>query len=487
MSKIHSGFFDIQAAPIFPVILCGGSGTRLWPVSRKATPKQFGKLIGRESLFQSAARRVSGGAFEAPVVVTGDPFRFTIVEQLADIETAAGAILIEPEGRNTAPAVLAAALWIRAQSPSALMLVMPADHQIPDSRAFQLAVRAAAPRALAGDLITFGILPTHAETGYGYLELAPGARTTADQPQPLNRFVEKPDAARAAEMVASGQYLWNAGIFLFSVDAIIAAFARHAPEMRTAVAASVAAAKPDLSFVRLDPKAWQDVASISIDYAIMEKAENLSVMPFAAGWSDLGVWASVMQESAADANGNVCSANTTALGCTNSLLKAEGAGLHLVGIGLEGMMAVATPDAILVAPLSESQRVGEAVAELRRKGIKQADISARDQRPWGWFESLAVGSSFQVKHIVVRPGQALSLQSHNHRAEHWIVVAGTAKVTIGDQISEVGANQSVYVPLGAIHRLENLGDVPVEMIEVQTGAYLGEDDIVRYEDRYART
>lgn len=474
-------------SPIFPVILCGGSGTRLWPVSRKATPKQFGKLIGPESLFQGAARRVAGGGFEAPIVVTGDAFRFTILEQLAEVEAAAGAILIEPEARNTAPAVQAAALWIKAQSPSALMLVMPADHQIPDSAAFQQAVLAAVPRAIAGDLITFGIVPTYAETGYGYLELAAGANISADQPQPLNRFVEKPDAARAAEMVASGEYLWNAGIFLFSVDAIIAAFARYAPEILAAVDASVAAAKSDLSFVRLDPKAWGNTPSISIDYAIMEQADNLAVMPFAAGWSDLGVWASVMQESTSDAKGNVCSDNTTALDCTNSLLKAEGEGLHLVGIGLEGMMAVATPDAILVAPIAQSQRVGDAVAELRRKGIKQAETSPKDQRPWGWFESLAMGANFQVKRIVVRPAQALSLQSHNHRAEHWIVVAGTAKVTIGDQVSLVEANQSVYVPLGAIHRLENPGDTPVEMIEVQTGDYLGEDDIIRYEDRYARS
>ncbi len=469
---------------IFPVILCGGSGTRLWPLSRKAFPKQFSRLLGDESLFQNSARRVSG--FEAPLIVTGDAFRFIVAEQLAAIEMSAAAILIEPDGRNTAPAVLAAALWLKAHNPSALMLVAPSDHLIPDTAAFQAAVRAATPRAIAGDLVTFGITPTRPETGYGYLELAQGADAGALQPRALNRFVEKPDASRAAEMVAAGNYLWNAGIFLFSVETIIAAFEAHAAVMLDNVAAAVTGAQSDLGFTRLAPEAWQAVENISIDYAIMEKVDNLAVMPFAAGWSDLGDWASVWQESRPDLDGNVCSADATAIDCTGSLLRSESEGLQLVGIGLENMIAIALPDAVLVAPMSESQRVGEAVAALRARGARQADYAARDQRPWGWFESIGTGDRFQVKRIMVKPGASLSLQSHIHRAEHWIVVAGTAKATVGNEVTLVTENQSIYVPLGEKHRLENPGKLPVILIEVQTGAYLGEDDITRYADAYAR-
>jgi mannose-1-phosphate guanylyltransferase/mannose-6-phosphate isomerase len=396
-------------------------------------------------------------------------------------------ILIEPEPRNTAPAVLAAALWLQERDPSALMLVTPSDHQIPDTLAFQNAVKAAVPAAMAGKLITFGIVPTHPETGYGYLELAPGTQADANMPQQLSRFVEKPDLARATDMLAAGNFLWNAGIFLFSVEAIIAAYASHVPDMRAAVSASVSAATPDLAFTRLSPDSWRNARSISIDYAIMENAANLAVMPFSAGWSDLGSWASVWSESDADAAGNVCSPGVTAIDCHGSLLKSEGEGLHLVGIGLENMIAVAMPDAVLVAPMSQSQRVSEAVTILRQKGVKQAETAARDLRPWGWFESIATGERFQVKRIMVKPGASLSLQSHNHRAEHWIVVAGTAQVTIEGELSLVSENQSIYVPLGAKHRLENTGKLPVVLIEVQTGGYLGEDDIIRYADAYARS
>jgi len=471
---------------IYPIILSGGAGTRLWPGSRKSSPKQFAKLLGTESLFQAAARRAAGGAFAAPIIVTGEAFRFVVVEQLAAIEMAASAIILEPESRNTAPAILAAAHWLKEHDPNALMLIMPSDHQIPDPEAFQRAVELATPHAQAGDLVTFGIVPTHPETGYGYLELAADAEWDATTPQPLERFIEKPDQAHATDMLASRNYLWNAGIFLFSVNAILDAFTQHAPEMHKAVSASVGGATRDLTFTRLDPGAWQTAQNISIDYAVMERARNLAVMPFDAGWSDLGGWASVWKESRPDSAGNVCSADTTAIDCKDTLLKAAGDGLHLVGIGLDSMIAVATPDAVLVAPMSESQRVGEAVAALRSKGLKQADTSPRDQRPWGWFESIATGDRFQVKRILVKPGASLSLQSHNHRAEHWIVVAGTARVTIEDEVTLLAENQSIYVPLGAKHRLENPGKLPVMLIEVQTGAYLGEDDVIRYADLYSR-
>ncbi|MFM7028545.1 MAG: mannose-1-phosphate guanylyltransferase/mannose-6-phosphate isomerase [Chakrabartia sp.] len=474
-------------SPLIPIILCGGAGTRLWPVSRKSSPKQFAPLLGQASLLQETAMRVQADGFAAPMIVTAEPFRFMVSEQLDAVGMAASDILIEPEARNTAPAVLAAALRCAAQDPNALMLVMPSDHQIPDAAAFREAVAAAVPAARAGRLVTFGVSPSRPETGYGYLELPDKITDVAAAPLPLRSFVEKPDRARAEAMLAEGRYLWNAGIFLFSAPAILKAYATHAPAMLAAVKASLAAAQADLGFIRLDAKAWQNADNLSIDYAIMEKADNLDVMPLSARWSDLGGWASVWQESVPDAAGNVLAGPSTALDCTGSLLRADGENVHLVGIGLKDMIAVATPDAVLVAPMSESQRVGEAVAALKAKAAPQAETSPRDHRPWGWFESLAAGERFQVKRIFVKPGASLSLQSHNHRAEHWIVVAGTAHVTIGDTVQIVTENQSVYVPLGERHRLENRGKLPVILIEVQTGAYLGEDDIIRYQDAYSRT
>ena len=471
---------------IHPILLCGGSGTRLWPLSRKSYPKQFAKLMGEESLFQASARRLSGEGFAAPVIVTGDPFRFIVTEQLAQIELAAQDILIEPEGRNTAPAILAAALWIAKTDPYALMLVAPSDHVIPDTAAFAATVQAAAARAQAGDLVTFGITPTRAETGYGYLELAADADAAAASPQTLARFVEKPDSARAAEMLAAGNFLWNAGIFLFTAKAIIAAFEAHAPKMVEAVTASLKDADSDLGFTRLDTDAWAKADNISIDYAIMEKADNLAVMPFSAGWSDLGGWDAVWLESGPNAQGNVCSDNATAIDCTNTLLRSETEGLQLVGIGLDNIVAIAMGDAVLVADKSQAQQVKEAVDALKAKGSSQAIQLPRDYRPWGWYESLVVGGRFQVKRIVVHPGAALSLQSHHHRSEHWIVVEGTAKVTVDERVQLISENQSVYIPLGAVHRMENPGKVPMVLIEVQTGSYLGEDDIIRYDDMYAR-
>ena len=472
---------------ISPVILCGGSGTRLWPLSRKSYPKQFARLMGTESLFQASVHRLSGPQFAPPLVMTGEPFRFIVAEQLAAIERAAAVTLIEPEGRNTAPAVLAAALALAARDPAALMLVAPSDHVIPDAAAFHAAVAAAVPRAMAGDLVAFGITPTRPETGYGYLELAKGGQASATTPQALARFVEKPDATAAAAMVAAGSYLWNAGIFLFSCQAIIAAFRAHAPVMVPAIEAAVAGAKVDLGFTRLAADPWHRVEDISIDYAIMEHAANLAVMPFAGGWSDLGGWDAVWLESGPDAKGNVVSDHATAIDCSGSLLRSESEGLELVGIGLEDILVVAMPDAVVVARRGDSQRVKEAVAALKSRGAKQAVEFPRDFLPWGWYESLVIGKRFQVKRIVVHPGAALSLQSHHHRSEHWIVVEGTAKVTVDAKVCLVTENQSVYIPLGAVHRMENPGKVPMVLIEVQTGSYLGEDDIIRYEDVYART
>ena len=472
---------------IHPVILCGGSGTRLWPLSRQSFPKQFSKLMGAESLFQASVRRVSGACFAAPVVVTGEDFRFIVIEQLAAIRTDPANILIEPEGRNTAPAILAAALSLGRDRGDQLMLVCPSDHVIPDAAAFEAAVTAAAQAAQDGNLVTFGITPTHPETGYGYLELADAQSQSSGAPVPLVGFVEKPDAPRATEMFSSGRYLWNAGIFLFRVDTIIEQFKTHQPQIFDLVSAAIDGARVDLGFTRLAAEAWSRIDGNSIDYAIMEKAKRIVAMPYTAGWSDLGGWDAVWQESGPDAAGNVCSDHAIAIDCTGTLLRSESDGLELVGIGLEDIVAVAMSDAVLIAKREDSQRVKEAVAALKARDKKQATTFPHDHRPWGWFESLAIGERFQVKRIVVHPGAALSLQSHVHRSEHWIVVEGTAKVTVDDKVQLVTENQSVYIPLGAVHRMENPGKVPMVLIEVQTGIYLGEDDIIRYEDVYART
>lgn len=469
---------------INPVLLCGGSGTRLWPLSRKSFPKQFTRLIGDESLFQASARRLAGEGFAAPVVITGSDYRFIVTEQLQAVGIDPGPVLIEPEGRNTAPAVLAAALHLAKSDPQALMLVAPSDHVVPDAAAFRTAVKAGEAAARAGRIVTFGIRPTRAETGYGWLELTGPAADGV--PVDLARFVEKPKRDAAETMLASGNFLWNAGIFLFTAATMIDAFRAHAPGLLTPVRAAVDAARADLGFLRLDEAAWKGAEAISIDYAVMERAGNLVAVPFGAGWSDLGGWDAVATEMGADPRGNALGGNAVAIDCDNTLLRAEEPGVELVGIGLNNIIAIATGDAVLVADKSRAQDVKRAVEVLQAKGAKQAEAFARDHRPWGWFETLALSDRFQVKRIVVKPGAALSLQSHMHRSEHWIVVSGTARVTVDDMVKLVGENQSVYIPLGAKHRMENPGKVPMVLIEVQTGTYLGEDDIIRYEDVYAR-
>lgn len=471
---------------IHPVLLCGGSGTRLWPLSRKSYPKQFVKLKGDESLYQASARRLSGAGFAAPTIVTGADFRFIVIEQLAVLEIATANILIEPSAKNTAAAICAAALALEARAPGALMLVAPSDHVIPDAPRFRDAVQAAAPAASAGQLVTFGICPDRAETGYGWLELSTPTPDFSPVPQPLRSFVEKPDSAKAEALLAGGMHLWNAGIFLFSTTSILEAFAAYAPEVLTTTRAAFDAAEQDLDFTRLAPEPWAELPDISIDYAVMERAPNLAVVPYAGAWSDLGDWQAVWREAKADTSGAVTSGPATALDCHDTLLQATSEAQQLVGIGLTDIIAVAMPDAVLVAHKDRAQEVKQAVAALKSKAAPQAETLPRDYRPWGWYESLVVGPRFQVKRIVVHPGAALSLQSHHHRAEHWIVVEGTAKVTVDNEVKLIAENQSVYIPLGAIHRMENPGKVPLTLIEVQTGSYLGEDDIIRYEDVYAR-
>ena len=472
---------------IHPVLLCGGSGTRLWPLSRKSHPKQFVKLLGEESLFQSSARRLSGTGFAAPSVVTGSDFRFMVVEQLAAVEIAPDQILIEPSARNTAAAICAAAVALDAKNGDSLILVAPSDHVIPDAESFRGTVEAAVPTAVAGQIVTFGIRPDRAETGYGWLELTTKLpKDSPPTPQPLKSFVEKPDAEAAEALLGRGMHLWNAGIFLLSTSTILAAFAEYAPQTLAGVRSAHSTAKTDLGFTRLEPKPWSELEDISIDYAVMERAPNLYVMPYSGAWSDLGDWQAIWREGEADGSGVVTTGPSTALNCKNTLLQATNEDQQLVAIGLEDIVAVAMPDAVLVAHKDRAQDVKNAVAELKAKGAAQAETLPRDYRPWGWYESIALGPRFQVKRIVVNPGAALSLQSHNHRSEHWIVVEGTAKVTIDDKVQTVTENQSVYIPLGAVHRMENPGKLPLTLIEVQTGSYFGEDDIIRYDDVYAR-
>ena len=473
----------MAGSPITPVLLCGGSGTRLWPLSRRSYPKQFVAFFGDTTLFQSAALRFAAEGYAAPVVVTAGAFRFVVAQQLLEAGVEPGAILLEPGPRNTAPAVLAAALQVERTTPGGLMLVVPSDHLIPDGAAFRAAVARGVGRATAGDIVTFGIAPDRAETGYGWLELdAPAGEDAAD----LRGFVEKPDADRAAGMLKGGRHLWNAGIFLARADAFIAAFERHAPEITGPVRASVEGATADLGFLRLAPGPWEDAPDISVDHAVMEKADNLAVVPFAGAWSDLGSWEGVWAADTPGEDGVATAGPATAIDCADTLLRSEDEDLQVVGIGLRDTIVVAMPDAVLVADKSRTQDVKLALKALEAKGVRQATALPRDYRPWGWFETLSLGTRYQVKKIVVHPGAALSLQSHVHRAEHWVVVAGSAMVTVDDKKTLVSENQSIYVPLGSVHRMENPGKVDLHLIEVQTGVYLGEDDIVRYEDAYRR-
>ena len=469
---------------ITPVLLCGGSGTRLWPLSRESYPKQFRPVVGDKTLFQGSMQRLSGPQFNDPVVVTNSDYRFIVTEQLQEVGIDPGAILIEPESRNTAPAVLAAALFISGQDPDAILLIAPSDHIIPNITAFHAAIERGLKATEKGQMVTFGITPTHAETAYGYLELVPApiGDTTA-----LKAFVEKPTEARAQEMVDAGSFLWNAGIFLFRARDIITAFEKHAPSLIGSVGAALDASTPDLGFCRLGAEDWAGAESISIDYAIMEKAANLSVVPLNCGWSDLGGWDSVWRESPRDKNGVVTVGEAIAIDCQDTLVRSDSDTVAIVGIGLKNIIAVAMNDAVLVADMSRAQDVKNVVNVLKQNKATQATAFSKHHRPWGWFEILAFGEQFQVKRIHVHPGASLSLQSHRHRSEHWVVVSGVAEVTIDGRVQLVSENESVYIPIGAVHRMNNQREMPMVLIEVQTGAYLGEDDIVRYDDVYART
>ena len=474
---------------ISPVLLAGGSGTRLWPLSRKSYPKQFSNLMGGHTLFQQSALRLRSSAivqFAPHITLTNSDFRFIVAEQLQAVGIDPGTILIEPEAKNTAPAILAASVFAIKNDPDAVLLVAPSDHVIPDTDAFHHAVRKGLDQVAHGKLVTFGITPTHPETGYGYLELSNNLDAVSDAVS-VARFVEKPDLENAERMLKSGNYLWNAGIFLFRARDMVAAFEALDSSTLDLANEAVAQASVDLGFLRLKPEAWSQLVPDSIDYAVMEKADNLVAIAYKSEWSDLGGWDAVWAETEKDENGNAVSDAAHAIGCENSLLRSENPSQQIIGLGLDNIIAISMPDAVLVADKNRAQDVKKVVDHLKENAIPQGEIFPKDHRPWGWFESLVLGDCFQVKRIFVKPGGALSLQSHNYRSEHWIVVEGTAYVTIGAESQTVMEGSSVYVPRGAKHRMANLESTPMVLIEVQIGNYLGEDDITRYEDLYERS
>ena len=469
---------------LHPVILSGGSGTRLWPLSRQNQPKQFLKLMGDHSLYQETVLRASKlPSAQAPVTVCSEEHRFMVGEQLQAIQIASGGILLEPVARSTAPAIALAALHALAHDPQATLLVMPADHLIADEAAFRAAVTSATKLAVEGWLVTFGITPDYAETGYGYILRGEGL---GDGGYRVQRFVEKPDLATAERYVAEGTYAWNSGMFLFQAQRYLDELAQHAPAIAQAAQESYASAKADLDFMRIDREAFAASPSDSIDYAVMEKTERAAVVPVSCGWSDIGSWSSLWSVAERDDDGNRYEGDVIAVDTRDSLVRASDRRM-IATIGVEDLVIVDTADATLVARKDRVQDVKAVVDRLKAAGRTEHLFHRKVYRPWGSYDSIGVGPRFQVKKIVVKPGASLSLQKHAHRAEHWIVVSGVAEVTCDDRVFDLHENESTYIPLGSVHRLRNRGTEPVELIEVQSGHYLGEDDIVRLEDVYGRS
>ena len=464
--------------PIVPVILSGGSGTRLWPLSREAYPKQFLPLVGDDTMLQATWKRVASIAGAAPIVVANQEHRFMAAEQLRECKVLPQALILEPVGRNTAPAIAIAALQALAGGNDALLLVLPSDHVVRNEAAFHAAVKQAAVAAEAGKLVTFGIVPTAPETGYGYIKAATGEGVRA-----VDRFVEKPDQATAEKYVASGEYYWNSGMFLFKASRYLKELETMQPAILAACRAALDKAARDNDFIRLDAEAFAASPNDSIDYAVMEKTADAAVVPLDAGWNDVGSWSALWEVSDKDSDGNACHGDVIALDCKDSYAY----GNRLIAmVGLQDVVVVETDDAVFVGHKDRVQDVKEIVGQIKRDGRSEAAAHRKVYRPWGAYDSIDNGARFQVKRITVKPGATLSLQMHHHRAEHWIVVSGTAEVTRGDEVILLSENQSTYIPLGVTHRLKNPGKLPLELIEVQSGSYLGEDDIVRFEDQYGR-
>lgn len=467
---------------IVPVILAGGAGMRLWPVSRESMPKQFVPLVGKRSLFQESVLRLKGQDLQSSKVITSSNYRFLVSKQLKEICSDAK-VYLEPVGKNTAPAIIAAAQLSEERNPGSLLLVAPSDHYIPDVQAFNDSILEAKNAAELGDIITFGVRPTRPETGYGYIERGDERIGPCRK---VNNFIEKPNAQTAQKMLDSGDFLWNAGIFLFRTDVMLSLAEKYQPDMTSAVRLSIQNGEADLDFFRFESKYWGSIGEVSIDYAIMEKAENLSCIELKSEWHDLGDWKSVSEVVGHDKDHNLITKNSTSKDCENTTLWSTSERMHIAGLGLDNIIAVATEDAVLVANADHTQEVKELVEELEKKDVNQAKQHVRDERPWGWFESLVDLPTYQVKILHVYPGARLSLQSHKFRSEHWVVVGGTATIWRDKETFTLESNASIYINAGQKHRLANETEEELTVIEVQTGSYLGEDDIIRYEDVYQR-
>ena len=470
---------------VYPVILSGGVGSRLWPLSRELYPKQLLPLTSASSLLQDTTARVTApDLFAAPLVICNDAHRFIVAEQLREIGAKPQAIVLEPEGRNTAPAAAVAAIILERQFGDALMMLLPSDHVIGDLSGFLDAAQIAAASARSGALVSFGMTPQRPETGYGYIRKS-GEWDGIAGCFRVERFVEKPEAAAAEAMIRDGGWLWNSGMFLFSVRNYLAELDRHRPGIVAACRAAVKRGSEDLDFFRLDREAFVESPADSIDYAVMEKTDTAAVVPANVGWSDIGSWAALWEIGAKDEHGNVHKGHVMAQDTGNSYLRSESQLLAVVGV--RDMVIVATEDAVLVAPLDRAQDVKQVVDRLKLEGSDQHVAHVKVLRPWGSYQSLDAGHHFQVKQLTVKPGARLSLQSHRHRAEHWVVVEGRARVTRDEEVFDLGPNQSTYIPIGTRHRLENPGQETLRVIEIQSGDYLGEDDIERFDDIYGRT